>query len=129
LNTQPEEAFQVKKRIRQKIAEDKRRLERRLEKAVRPGGVNPTLRGQNIRYEMGEKSRAIPWGGIGAGVVKNLVEIVLRPPVHFPGWAQFRDDLFWLEEEVIPALYLGEYEVLEMSLSLSGLCCSYSVGT
>ena len=64
----------MKNRIRQKIAKDKRKVARRLEKAVRPGGDNPTLTARNIQYEISEKTRAINCGGIGA--IHKLVQEV-----------------------------------------------------
>jgi hypothetical protein len=56
----------VKARIRRRIAERKRAIERRLSGAVRPNRDGPVLRGGNIRYELAERTEAIAAGGIGA---------------------------------------------------------------
>ena len=44
----------------------KRNLAKRLEPKAWPEQARPMLRAQNIRYEMAERTRAIPCGGIGA---------------------------------------------------------------
>jgi len=82
----------MKKRIRKRVAKDKARIRRRLEKAVRPGGENPTLAARNIKYEISEKTRAINCGGIGAihklvvgvGLVKGIDEKVELLKMHRP---------------------------------------------
>jgi hypothetical protein len=44
----------------------KRKLAKRLEPKAFPEQATPMLRAQNIQYEMAERTRAIPCGGIGA---------------------------------------------------------------
>jgi hypothetical protein len=53
----------VKASIRNQLAHAKRRIERRRE---RPGGNGgrPTFAGTHVRYELAEKVRSIPVGGI-----------------------------------------------------------------
>lgn len=67
----------MKKKVRQKIAKSKRKTKRRLEKAVKPGGPNPTLTARNIHYEISDKTQAINVGGIGA-IHKLVQEIGLN---------------------------------------------------
>jgi len=82
----------MKKRIRQKIAKDKGRIARRLEKAVRPGGDFPTLTARNVKYEISDKTRAINCGGIGAlhklavdvGLVEGIDEKIKLLKIHRP---------------------------------------------
>lgn len=82
----------MNKRIRQNIAKNKRKIKRRLARAVRPGGKQPTLRARNIRYEIGEKSRAITCGGIGAihklvrdvGLIEGIDQGVKVLKYHMP---------------------------------------------
>jgi hypothetical protein len=64
----------VNRRIRRKLAREKRTIERRLDQAVRPNEVGPVLRGNGIRYELADKVAAIACGGVGAihRMVKQL---------------------------------------------------------
>jgi len=48
------------------LRQRKRNLAKRLEPKTRADQPKPTLQAQNIHYEMGERTRAIPCGGIGA---------------------------------------------------------------
>ena len=52
--------------IRQKLANRKRRIERRLDKAKRGDCSQPMFTASNIHYEIGERDRGIGCGGIGA---------------------------------------------------------------
>jgi hypothetical protein len=56
----------VKTKVRQKLAQYKRRLERRLDKNDLTGCDRPMLTASNIHYEVGGRTRAIAAGGIGA---------------------------------------------------------------
>ncbi len=59
-------AFRVKKIVRQRVAGEKRRIERRLKAAVTVNGGPPVLRGGNIEYELSPRTRGIAHGGMGA---------------------------------------------------------------
>jgi hypothetical protein len=59
-------AFQVKKKIRQKIESRKKKMEKQLEEAVRFNFEGPVLQDINNRYEIGERTQGISYGGIGA---------------------------------------------------------------
>ena len=52
--------------IRKKLARRKRRIQKRLDKRNLRGGSQPMLTARNIQYEIGERSRGIGYGGIGA---------------------------------------------------------------
>jgi len=56
----------VHKIIRQKLANSKRRIQRRLDKADLRGCAKPMMTASNIHYEIAERSRGIGVGGIGA---------------------------------------------------------------
>jgi hypothetical protein len=49
----------VNKIIRQKLANSKRRIQRRLDKADLPGCAKPMITASNIHYEIAERSRGI----------------------------------------------------------------------
>lgn len=53
-------------KLRNRIGNRKRGIERRLDPAKRPGGAQPQLAAGNIHYEMAARTRAINCGGIGA---------------------------------------------------------------
>ena len=53
-------------RIRNKLAQSKRRVERRLDKNDNSGSKQPMLTAANIHYEIADRTRAIAAGGIGA---------------------------------------------------------------
>jgi len=61
----------VKRKLRRKLAAEKRRIARRLEEAVALNEGGPVLSATNIHYELAEKTRAIAHGGIG--VLHRLV--------------------------------------------------------
>ncbi len=56
----------MKTKVRQKLANSKRRIERRLDKTDLRGCSQPMMTATNIHYEIGERSRGIGVGGIGA---------------------------------------------------------------
>jgi hypothetical protein len=56
----------VNKNIRQKLANRKRRIRRRLNKTDLRDCSRPMMNAGNIHYEIGERTRAISVGGIGA---------------------------------------------------------------
>lgn len=55
----------MKKIVRRKLAREKRRIEERLENAVRVNVGGPVLSGAGIDYEIADRTRAIAHGGIG----------------------------------------------------------------
>jgi hypothetical protein len=64
----------VKSIIRRKLANSKRRIERRLDKTDLRGCARPMMTARNIHYEIAERSRGVAVGGIGAihGLVRHL---------------------------------------------------------
>jgi Transposase DDE domain group 1 len=56
----------VKAIIRRKLANSKRRIERRLDRTALRGCAQPMLTAHNIHYEIAERNRGIAVGGIGA---------------------------------------------------------------
>ena len=62
----------MKKIVRRKLAQEKRRIKERLEKAVRVNDGAPVLSGAGIEYEIADRTRAIAHGGIG--VVQRVVK-------------------------------------------------------
>jgi Transposase DDE domain group 1 len=60
------EGFRVKKIIRYKLANSKRRIRRRLDKTNLRGCSKPIMTARNIHYEIGDRSRGICVGGLGA---------------------------------------------------------------
>jgi hypothetical protein len=63
------EGFRVNVTFRRKLARRKRRIEKRLDRSPRPDGSQPILTARNIRYELGDRSRGIAHGGVGAIVL------------------------------------------------------------
>lgn len=53
-------------RVRKKLARRKRRIQRRLAKKDLRNCAKPVLTASNIQYELGDRSRGIGYGGIGA---------------------------------------------------------------
>lgn len=53
-------------RIRQQLAQRKRRIQRRLDKTKMPGAACPVLTARNIHYEVSDRQRGLCHGGIGA---------------------------------------------------------------
>lgn len=66
------EAFRVKKIVRQRLANEKRRIVQRLKAAVAVNEGGPVLRGGNIEYELSARASGIAHGGMG------LVQRVVR---------------------------------------------------
>src|SRR6185312_16314722 len=60
------EGFQVRKSIRQKLANSKRRIQRRLDKTNLRGCSKPITTAANIHYEIAERTRGRSVGGIAA---------------------------------------------------------------
>src|SRR5215831_11379645 len=60
------EGFRVNKIIRQKLANSKRRIQRRLDKTDLRGCSEPMMTACNIHYEIGQRTRGMSVGGIGA---------------------------------------------------------------
>jgi len=56
----------VKAKVRQKLANSKRRIDRRLDPTDLRGCSQPMMTASNIHYEIAERSRGISVGGIGA---------------------------------------------------------------
>jgi len=87
-----QEAFRVKKSIRRKLASGKRKIERRLEEALKQDGESPVFTASNIHYELSGRNRAIAHGGIGAihlmaqkiGLVREIDERLELLKVHKP---------------------------------------------
>jgi hypothetical protein len=78
INRNTQRRFRVKQKIRRQIARAKARVMRRLADAVHPNDRGPVLTGKP-RYEVSDKARANPWGGVGA--IHRLV-LKLRLPEH-----------------------------------------------
>ena len=64
----------MKRKIQRNIAARKRKIERKLAKALEQNGEVPTLKASNIHYELAERNSAIHHGGIGLAhlVVQRL---------------------------------------------------------
>jgi hypothetical protein len=56
----------VNKKIQRQVAAEERKIVDRLERALEGRGDKPMLSARNIGYEVGEKTRAIAHGGMGA---------------------------------------------------------------
>jgi hypothetical protein len=82
----------VNRKIRRRQAAEKRKIENRLANAVRVNGGGPVLRGDGIKYELAEKTKAIAFGGIGAvhrlvrkvGLQRAIDEHVKLLKIHQP---------------------------------------------
>lgn len=82
----------MKKIVRRKLAREKRRIEERLEKAVRVNFGAPVLNGAGIEYEIADRTRAIAHGGIGliqrvvkkAGLVRKIDSRLELLKIHKP---------------------------------------------
>jgi hypothetical protein len=60
------EGFRVKQSIQQKLANSKRRVQRRLDRFKLRGCDKPIMTASNIHYEIAERTHGIAVGGIGA---------------------------------------------------------------
>ncbi|HEX6096774.1 MAG TPA: hypothetical protein VF432_10660 [Thermoanaerobaculia bacterium] len=56
----------MKKIVRQRVAREKRRIERRLKSAVAANEGRPVLRGGNVEYELSARTSGMAHGGMGA---------------------------------------------------------------
>jgi len=65
-NTDRIKGFRVNKIIRQKLANRKRRIERRLDKSNLEGCSQPMMTATNIHYEIADRTRGVSVGGLGA---------------------------------------------------------------
>jgi hypothetical protein len=82
----------VKKNIRQKLANRKRRIERRLDKSRLGDCSRPMFTASNIHYELGERTSGIAHGGIGAihalarriGLIDTIDERLSLLKIHLP---------------------------------------------
>ena len=79
-------------KIRKKLAQSKRRIERRLDKNNHTGCEQPMIGAANIDYELAERTRAIAAGGLGAmhlvarkfGLVEAIDRNLHLLKVHLP---------------------------------------------
>ncbi len=67
----------MKRIVQRKLTQRKQRITNRLAKALEQDGEQPTLKPTNIMYEVGDRTRAISHGGIGA--VKLLCQMLGLP--------------------------------------------------
>lgn len=79
-------------KIREKLARDKRRIERRLDKNNNTGCERPMFTAANIDYELADRTRAIAAGGLGMmhlvarklGLVEAIDRSLQLLKVHLP---------------------------------------------
>ena len=91
-NTRRPEGFRVKPSIRRKLANSKRRIQRRLDKKDLRGCSQPMMTARNIHYEIAERSRGIASGGIGLihalarrlGLIDALDQRLELLKIHLP---------------------------------------------
>jgi hypothetical protein len=89
---QNQEGFRVKKTIARKLANRKRRIQRRLDKTKLGGCSRPMFTASNLRYEIGERNQAIAHGGIGTlhalarhiGLIDSIDERLHLLKFHLP---------------------------------------------
>jgi hypothetical protein len=82
----------VKTKIRQQLANRKRRIQRRLDKANRHGCQRPVFTARDIHYEIAERTRGLSSGGIGAihalarqvGLIDAIDDRLHLLRFHFP---------------------------------------------
>jgi Transposase DDE domain group 1 len=82
----------VKTKIRQQLAQRKRRIERRLDKHNVKGCEQPMFTAANIHYEISDKGRGIAHGGIGAihalarriGLIDAIDRRLVLFKIHLP---------------------------------------------
>ena len=87
-----ERAFRVNAKDTRILRRCKRKIEKRLRRRVWSGPRRPMLAARSIRYEMADRTRAIPCGGIGAlhllaqqtGLVKAINRSVRLLKRHLP---------------------------------------------
>jgi hypothetical protein len=91
-NTCRPEGFRVKPSIRRKLANSKRRIQRRLDKTDLRGCSEPIMTACNIHYEIAERTRGIASGGIGLmhalarrlGLIDALDQRLELLKIHLP---------------------------------------------
>lgn len=91
-NTRRPEGFRVKPSIRRKLANSKRRIQRRLDKKDLRGCSQPMMTAANIHYEIAERSRGVASGGIGLihalarrlGLIDALDQRLELLKIHLP---------------------------------------------
>lgn len=66
VQTENEEGFRVRATIAKKLANSKRRIDRRLDQENHHSGEEPMLTADNLQYEIASRTRGIAHGGIGA---------------------------------------------------------------
>ncbi len=82
----------MKRKLRRKIASEKRKIARQLEEAVELNENGPVLAASNIHYELAERTEAIAHGGIGAmhrmvrkiGLAERINEAIKLLLIHRP---------------------------------------------
>ena len=82
----------MKTRIREKLRNSKRRIQRRLDKKDLSGCSKPMMTASNIHYEIAERSRGIGVGGIGAlhalvrrlGLIEAIDRRLRLLKIHLP---------------------------------------------
>lgn len=82
----------MNRRVRRKIAAEKRRIERQLGLAVKVNEGGPVFSADNIRYELADRTKAIGHGGIGAihrmirkvGLAKRIDAAIELLKIHKP---------------------------------------------
>lgn len=91
-NTRRPEGFRVKPSIRRKLANSKRRMQRRLDRKDLRGCSQPMMTAANIHYEIAERSRGVASGGIGLihalarrlGLIDALDQRLELLKIHLP---------------------------------------------
>jgi hypothetical protein len=86
------EGFRVTTILRRKLANRKRRIERRLDKTNLSGCSKPMMTARNIQYEIADRVRGISVGGIGAlhalarqlGLIEALDQRLQVLKIHLP---------------------------------------------
>src|SRR6266404_2719036 len=86
------EGFRVNTKIRQKLAHRKRRLQRRLDPSDLRGCEQPMFTARNIHYEIGQRTRGLAYGGIGAmhllarklGLIEAIDQRLHLLQIHLP---------------------------------------------
>ena len=82
----------MKTKIRQQLADRKRRIQRRLDKANRHGCQRPVFTARDIHYQIADRSRGLSSGGIGAihalarrvGLIDAIDDRLHLLRFHFP---------------------------------------------
>jgi hypothetical protein len=91
------EGFRANATIRRKLARRKKWIEKRLDKNDLRRCAKPMITASNLRYESGDRSRAISYGGIGA--VHLLVgKLGLAAAIDRP-WRSFKIHLPYHESD------------------------------